>query len=76
MFAFRIAYQRNRRRLGRFGLIAMLVTGVAMATIPLPGADAAGGTDAVPIPGLLLVPQAFDSDRFAQLSFEPSADWS
>lgn len=76
MFAFRLAYQRNRRRLGRIGLLATLIAGVAMATIPLPGADAANGTDAASVPDLLLVPQPFDSDRFAELSFEPSADWS
>lgn len=76
MFAFRIAYQRNRRQLGRLGLIVTLLAGVAMATIPLPGADAANGTDASSVPDLLLVPQAFDSDRFAELSFTPSADWS
>lgn len=73
MFAFRIAYQRNRRRLGRLGLIAALVAGVAMATIPLPGADAA---NEVTVPSLLFVPQAFDTARFAELSFEPSADRS
>ena len=76
MFAFRISYQRNRRWLGRFGLLAALAVGVAMATIPLPGADAANGTDVSPVPGLLLVPQPFESSRFAELSFTPSADLS